>query len=50
MTMRSRLEQMSPDDAPKPPIYMIDLHHEIRELRSELQQAFDRVLDSGSFI
>lgn len=33
-----------------PPIHMINLQPEIQELRAELLQAFDRVLDSGSFI
>ena len=33
-----------------PPVHMLNLQPEIAELRGELHAAFDRVLDSGSFI
>src|SRR5690625_42136 len=38
------------DPTHNPPIHMLNLAPEIHELRDELKQAIDRVLDSGSFI
>src|SRR5690625_4674254 len=38
------------DPTHNPPIHMLNLAPEIHELRDELRQAVDRVLDSGSFI
>src|SRR5690554_4865133 len=40
----------TPDSTAGTPVHMLNLHPEISELRTELQAAFDRVLDSGGFI
>lgn len=40
----------TPDSTAVTPVHMLNLHPEISVLRTELQAAFDRVLDSGGFI
>lgn len=40
----------APDSSDRQPIFMLNLRPEVHDLRSELQAAFDRVLDSGSFV
>lgn len=40
----------APDSNSVPPIFMLNLGPETQELRGELRQAFERVLDSGSFV